>query len=139
MPLRRLANILAAAVLLFALGRAYQIALVEKEGPRMMCIPDEANLGAVSVGIPVERKFVLRNFGTERLLLTEVKSTCQCTVASLGTRVIQPGATLTIIVTFKAKSAGPKAQDVILRTNDSVHPVSRIKITALAFTKIGGT
>lgn len=101
-------------------------------GHHVEMTPLATDLGDVLVGQPVARTFSLRNMGRDRLLITNVKSTCRCTVAELPTRVLQTGGSVDLQVTFTAKSLGPQSQSVTVQTNDPNTPTRVLRLTARA-------
>jgi Protein of unknown function (DUF1573) len=132
MSIGKIAAIFATGVFLFSSGRAISYWMEGSDGPRLECTPLEVDLGDINVGVSAERTFVLRNTGNERLLITDVKSTCQCTVTDMPSRVVQPGQSEALNVTFKASSAGAKHQRVVVQTNASTTPALVLKVTANA-------
>jgi len=132
MSIGKTAIILAIGFLLFSLGRAVSYRFDGSRGPRLECTPLEMDLGNVPIGVSVERIFVLRDTGDERLLITDVKSTCQCTVAELPSRVIEPGRSAELNVTFRATSGGLKHQRVVIQTNSPADPALVLRVTAMA-------
>jgi Protein of unknown function (DUF1573) len=124
--------LLASSFLLFSLSRGLGRRLARSAQPELAIIPTQVDLGVVPVAQPFKRTFLLRNVGGARLLVTDVKSTCQCTVADLPTRAVEPGASVLLHVTFKASSAGRKSQSVKIQSNDLSEPNQVIKITANA-------
>jgi hypothetical protein len=132
MSMARLVCLIASGFLLFALSRGLVLFLGHSPQPQFDVTPTQADLGVVAVGQAVDRTFLIRNSGEERLLITGVQSTCQCTVAELPTRAIAPGMSAQLRVTFKAKNAGAKSQSVLIDTNEPVAKQHVIRIIARA-------
>ena len=101
-------------------------------GPRAELYPTKLDLGTVNVGQSVMSTLILRNTGQTRLLVTDVKSSCQCTVLKLESRALEPGASEPVKVEFKATILGSKYQRVILDTNDAEHPWMAVSLVANA-------
>jgi hypothetical protein len=100
MTIPRIVCVLAGGFFLFAVSRCVALLTDRTPHPQLQVTPTEVDLGAVPVGQAVERTFLIRNAGTARLLITDVKSTCQCTVADLPSRAIAPGGLAELKVTF---------------------------------------
>lgn len=100
MNVPRIVCVLAGGFFLFAVSRGLSLLVDRSPRPQFQVTPAEGDLGTVSVGQAVERTFLIRNAGTARLLITDVKSTCQCTVADLPSRAIAPGGLAELKVTF---------------------------------------
>ena len=131
-PLARIVVVFAFGFCLFSFGRGLSNWIGRYPQPSVQITPPEVDLGVVPVGQAVERVFLIRNVGELRLLITDVRSTCQCTVADLPSRAVTPGTAVQLHVTFKATSAGEKSQRVKIQTNDPSNPVQMIKIQARA-------
>jgi hypothetical protein len=130
MSMGKKAIFVASGLLLFVIGRATSQRMTLGRGPHLAIVPNEINLGNIGGGVPLELKFLLRNDGPDRLLITDVKSTCQCTVAELPSRVVWPGSSEILRVTFKRNGLGPKDQRVIVKTNDVRQPISVLTLRA---------
>jgi hypothetical protein len=83
------------------------------------------NFGAIPQGVPVEAEFTLTNHSKEILLITEVKTTCGCTVAGYSKDPILPGESTVIEATFNAKKEGQinKTIKVFTSLNDDFIPL----------------
>jgi len=75
------------------------------------------DLGSVKKGIPVEVSFDFTNTGNEPLLLTEVKTSCGCTLVNYTKEPIQPGKTGKINATYDARSAGHFSKSITVKSN----------------------
>jgi len=75
------------------------------------------DLGSVKKGIPVEVSFDFTNTGNEPLLLTEVKTSCGCTLVNYPKEPIQPGKTGKINATYDARSAGHFSKSITVKSN----------------------
>jgi hypothetical protein len=124
--------VLAVGLCLFTFGRSLSHWTDHSPRPKVQITPDLVDLGKVPVGHSISRTFLLRNVGNAQLLVADVKSTCQCTVAELSTRIIDPSQTIELVVTFKATSPGPKKQEVMVQSNDWETPTHILKLNAEA-------
>lgn len=83
----------------------------------------------------VEHNFVVKNAGDEVLNITDVKTTCGCTVAKPSVNTLAPGEETTIGVTFNLKGKqGVQNKKITVMTNDPETPqyYLELKGTALA-------
>lgn len=68
---------------------------------------------------PLKTKVKLKNIGTEKLIISNVKPSCGCTTAPLDKDQLNPGETATIDVTFNVGShAGPNSKTIRISSND---------------------
>lgn len=69
---------------------------------------------------PVEfhHTFVLTNNGSSAVEVTNIRTSCGCTVAEPSTRTVEPGGTIEIAATMKLKSEGAKTSRIFLEYAD---------------------
>jgi Protein of unknown function (DUF1573) len=91
--------------------------------PLARITPEQVDLGVIQLGKPVKRAFVLQNLGDKQLLVTDVRSTCKCTVPELLIRMLPPRTSAPLLVTFTGNFTGKVRPQVLVRTNDPQHPV----------------
>jgi hypothetical protein len=71
----------------------------------------------------VEHNFVVKNAGDEVLNITDVKTTCGCTVAKPAVNTLAPGEETTVGVTFNLKNRqGVQNRKITVLTNDPETP-----------------
>ena len=63
------------------------------------------DLGKVKQGVPATATFVVKNIGTEPLIIEQANPTCGCTMGDYTKAPIAPGKTGTITATFNAAAA----------------------------------
>lgn len=83
----------------------------------------------------VSHDFIVKNTGDEPLQITDVKTTCGCTVAKPEVNTLAPGAETKVGVTFNLKGKqGPQDKKITVLTNDPATPqyFLELKGTALA-------
>ena len=80
---------------------AWRIGAFEPKPPRLAVLPLEYDLGKVkqSVGV-VSRTFAVRNEGGQDAAISEVLTSCSCTTAEIGKKIIKPGETADLKVIF---------------------------------------
>lgn len=77
----------------------------------------EHDFGEIKKGQPVTVKFNFKNPGMIPLIITDVKSSCGCTVPDYPKAPIPSGGTGTIEVTYDAKNSGYFSKTVTVITN----------------------
>lgn len=103
----------------------------KKQGPRLVIAEQVCNLGEVSDEKSVRTaKFVVRNEGTEALIITETATSCGCVSVKHPARPIKPGAKAEVKVVYDgtAQSPGRFKKTITLFSND-VRRYTRIFIT----------
>jgi hypothetical protein len=97
--------------------------------PNIKLSQDSWNFGEVWHGAQPQLKLVISNTGTAPLRLTEVRSTCGCTVAQPDHMVIAPGDTTNVPVRFDTNGKqGNTGSKVIIKSNDPDQPEIRFEI-----------
>ena len=77
------------------------------------------DFGTIANGTPVETKFTYTNTGNSMLVVSNVKSTCGCTVPSNYTRQVAPGESGEFTVKFNGKGNGNKVTKAITMTTNT--------------------
>ena len=76
------------------------------------------DFGEIQNGTPVETVFTYTNSGQSPLVVTDIKSTCGCTVPQGWSREpLAPGASSQFTVTFNGKGANKVSKTITLTTN----------------------
>lgn len=101
----------------------------EATGPRMTFDRMRLELGVVSDLDPVPFEFQFANSGTETLVITEVKSSCKCTVPELEKTEYLPGERGTIQATFNPQfRKGSENKAITITSNDVEFPTLRLLV-----------
>lgn len=100
----------------------------EKSNPQTVVEVDsvQTNFGVFSMKEKKEAIFQIKNTGTSPLVITDVATTCGCTVAEYDKHPAPPGETLRVKVTLTPKDKGFFEETVTVRCNA---PSSPIKLT----------
>jgi hypothetical protein len=77
----------------------------------------EHDFGTIMDGTPVETKFKYTNKGNSMLVVSNIKSTCGCTVPSNYTKEVAPGETGEFTVKFNGKGNGKVSKSLTMTTN----------------------
>ncbi|NRD23861.1 DUF1573 domain-containing protein [Winogradskyella litoriviva] len=77
----------------------------------------EHDFGTIENGTPVETIFKYTNTGNSMLVVSNIKSTCGCTVPSNWTKEVAPGETGEFSVKFNGKGNGKVTKSITMTTN----------------------
>ena len=88
------------------------------------------DFGTIENGTPVETVFKYTNTGNSMLVVSNVKSTCGCTVPSDYTKQVAPGETGQFTVQFNGKGNGNKITKAITMTTNTEKGNEQVKISA---------
>ena len=88
------------------------------------------DFGTIANGTPVETIFTYTNTGNSMLVVSNVKSTCGCTVPSNYTRQVAPGETGEFTVKFNGKGNGNKVTKAVTMTTNTAKGNEQVRITA---------
>jgi hypothetical protein len=100
-------------------------------GPRLSAAPSAFDFGNVLPQKTLHRDVALRNVGDAELVITNVFTTCDCTVVGDYARRLAPGAgtSLRIQLTTPARE-GRTEQRVAIETNDPERPQVEVTVAA---------
>ncbi|MBT8324619.1 MAG: DUF1573 domain-containing protein [Winogradskyella sp.] len=90
----------------------------------------EHDFGTIANGTPVETNFKYTNTGNSMLVVSNIKSTCGCTVPSNWTKEVAPGETGEFTVKFNGKGNGNKVSKSVTLTTNTEKGTEVVKITA---------
>jgi hypothetical protein len=119
------------AAVLASLWLAASAADAEERAPRMNIAEDKWDFGTLVQGQTAQKSFLVTNTGTADLEIKFVRVSCAaCLDAKLSHRVIPPGGTGEIIVTFYSKEVqGTQEKVVYVESNDPEGPHRTIRVT----------
>ncbi len=90
----------------------------------------EHDFGTIKNGTPVETIFKYTNTGSSPLVVSNIQSTCGCTVPSDWTKQVAPGETGEMKVKFDGKGNGVVVKSITMTTNtEKGSETVRIKAT----------
>ena len=90
----------------------------------------EHDFGMIKNGTPVETIFKYKNTGSSPLVVSNIQSTCGCTVPSDWTKQVAPGETGEMKVKFDGKGNGVVVKSITMTTNtEKGSETVRIKAT----------
>ena len=85
--------------------------------PVMEMDKQEHDFGTIVNGTPVETIFKYTNTGNSMLVVSNIKSSCGCTVPSNYTKEVAPGETGQFTVKFNGKGNGKVSKSLTMTTN----------------------
>ena len=88
------------------------------------------DFGTIMDGTPVETVFNYTNTGSSMLVVSNIKSTCGCTVPNNWTKEVAPGETGQFTVKFNGKGNGKVSKSLTMTTNTE-KGTEVVKITAM--------
>ena len=108
-----------ALFLLFTLLYSLQSFSYQKELviAKMLWAETQFDFGTIEKGTPVTHSFEFRNNGDAPLLITNVKTSCGCTVSDYPKEPIMPGDSEMIKVTYNAAKSGLFNKKVTVYSN----------------------
>lgn len=104
--------------------------------PEIAITPSSYDFGRVKYGVVAAYVFEIKNEGNASLEISEISTSCSCTQAFLDNRVITPGKTENMKVTFNPAvhkddtDLGKIKRTVYLKTNDPQNPEPTVSISA---------
>ncbi|MDW7690350.1 DUF1573 domain-containing protein [Flammeovirgaceae bacterium SG7u.111] len=110
-----------------AASYAQQAQVIGTEAATFSWKAQEVNLGKIKKGVPAEAVFTFTNEGKAPLIITEVKPTCGCTIASWPKEPLQKGETASIKATYNAANKGVFHKSIRVYSN-STTPVAVLVI-----------
>ncbi len=90
----------------------------------------EHDFGTIPNGIPVTTVFEYKNVGSSPLVVSDIKSTCGCTVPSDWTKEVMPGETGKFTVEFNGKGNGNLITKTITLTTNTEKGTEAVSIKA---------
>lgn len=104
-----------------------------ENGPKIEFKITEYDYGTIEQGSDGRCEFIFTNTGTDALILSNVSSTCGCTVPSWPKEPIKAGESSTIVVVYNTSRQGAINKSVNVSSNATANPVVlRIKGTVIA-------
>ncbi|MDO1500143.1 DUF1573 domain-containing protein [Winogradskyella maritima] len=88
------------------------------------------DFGTIENGTPVETIFKYTNTGNSMLVVSDIKSTCGCTVPKDWTENVAPGETGQFVVKFNGKGNGNKVSKTVTLTTNTEKGSEQVRISA---------
>lgn len=62
------------------------------------------DFGAINIGETVNESFIINNIGIDTVRITQIESSCNCTVGKVSSEIILPGESIELTIIFKEDS-----------------------------------
>ena len=111
----------------------------QQPGAQIVFEETSFDFGDIQQGDKVEHIFSFENTGTEPLILTNVQTTCGCTVPKWPREPIPPGQSSKITVKFNSSGKMGKVNKVIKVISNAVTPISQVTIVTNILPKVKDT
>ena len=98
------------------------------DGAGMVFVTETIDYGTVAYNSDGRREFVFTNNGNKPLIITNVQSTCGCTVPTYPKEPIAPGAKGVIGVKYDTSRAGQAFTRTVTLTTNAVEPSRTLTI-----------
>ncbi len=100
--------------------------------------PLSFDFGEMQQGEKKTHTFTLTNNGKSELIIRRIKTSCGCTAAAPSAKVIAPGKSAPVKVTFNSRGKrGRQSKTITVITNDPKKPTTNLRITANVSTNAG--
>ena len=119
------------AILLLAIGVvgfSQEVELDPVNGPILTFSEKIFNFGEITQNDVVEHVFTFENTGSTTLILTQVKTTCGCTVPSWPREPIASGETSEITVRFNSRGKSGMQNKIITIISNAQNATEKIRI-----------
>lgn len=100
----------------------------QESAPQIEFDSTTIDYGTIENGSDGERIFSFKNTGNADLLITNVQSSCGCTIPKKPEGPIAPGETSEIIVRYDTKRVGPFRKTITVTTNQQNNPIIALKL-----------
>ncbi|MFV0267690.1 MAG: DUF1573 domain-containing protein [Draconibacterium sp.] len=100
--------------------------------------PTSFDFGDMKQGDKKSHTFQLTNNGKSELLIRRVRSSCGCTAVAPSKKIIAPGETAPIEVTFDSRGKrGRQSKSITVITNDPKNPTATLRVSSNIITTAG--
>lgn len=107
----------------------YPAAVLGAGAPLIRIDNPDHDFGTIYRGENAEHTFIIRNAGNAPLEIKNVRSTCGCTVASIGKRNLEPRESTKLKAVFDSRPyRGEIIKNIYLYSNDTENPVQKLSI-----------
>jgi hypothetical protein len=102
-----------------------------QKGARISIEPQSFDFGKALPNKTLTKEFVIKNFGTEDLVIEKVTTTCGCTVASGYDKRVKPGGTTNLRVSLETRSSSGKVErKIAVKSNDPEKGTAELTVIA---------
>lgn len=103
----------------------------QQTGPQISFETQSLDYGQIAYASDGVRTFIFTNTGDAPLMITNVKSSCGCTIPKKPSGPIAPGEKGEIQVKYDTKRQGPFRKTITVSSNASNQPIVALKISGV--------
>ena len=107
----------------------------QQKFPQIKFDSTSIDYGTIENGSDGERVFSFTNTGNADLIITNVKSSCGCTIPKKPEDPIAPGERSEIVVRYDTKRVGPFRKTITVSTNQEDNPIIALKLKGIVLPK----
>jgi len=100
------------------------------EEPLIVFLSTEYDSGRVEMGSKNTGFFTFLNEGGKDLVITNISTSCGCTVIEAPNTILKPGQSSEITVTYVADSLGKSRKRILVFSNDPIRPKIELWVSA---------
>src|ERR1035437_5077928 len=124
-------TIVGGGFLVFAVGRTIVLARRDRHSPHIEMQARVIDFGRIASNKSTAHYSTITNNGGADLLILGIKPSCGCIAASLASKSLYPGQTVSLELIFTPNKAGEYRQRVIVVTNDPETPAMVLTLNAV--------
>lgn len=118
-----------AVMLAFAGGAQAAPLAAGVSGPKISVEPEAFDFGKALQNKELKKEFVIRNIGTEDLVIERVTTTCGCTVVDGYAKLVKPGQSTNMEVRLQTRTfKGDVQRKILVRSNDVTRDPLELKV-----------
>lgn len=95
-----------------------QVGCSDEARPRIVCLKPSVDMGLHSHGSQVELRFEITNAGAGVLEISEITSSCACTIANVTKSTLPANGKAEVVATLRIERDGPSASAITVLSND---------------------
>jgi len=120
-----------ALVLVGCICAASTTAATEPQPPLLSVEPAQFDFGEVRQEQTLQKEFRVHNFGGSVLVISNISTSCGCTVSHIGSERLEPGQSTAMRVSVRTrKDRGDVIRKVLIESNDPEQPRLQIEVRA---------
>jgi hypothetical protein len=108
---------------------AFRGSLLAQGEAKLSVEEPDYDFGTIYRGNEARHSFTITNSGTATLEITNIRSSCGCTVPSIAKRKLEPGETTKLTAVFDSgRFKGSVTKNIYIYSNDSASPITKLSI-----------
>lgn len=101
------------------------------KGPKIVVEPGGFDFGNALQQKTLQKEFLIRNLGSEDLVIEQVSTSCGCTVVEGYSKLVKPGGSTPLRVSLETRRAvGRLLKTVVIRSNDGAKKLYELRLEA---------